>query len=199
MCVQCYNSAILPTDQGVPGLSIGGNITIRILPSDDAFGVFSFAADSLSRLVSEQDGGTAVTLNVGRLGGTFDDVSVYWEVEGGDGGDISPTSGRLDFSEGETEGELTVTINNDEVHIPCLGSVVGSSPGTAISCAIGMHLPCVCCTKFCWVQKLNYLRGRKSLTTLAGLAIYKAYNYMLLVIGHFLRPQNWRKHYPYVW
>ena len=48
--------------------------------------------------MSEQDGGTAVTLNVERLGGTFDDVSVYWEVEGGGGGDVSPTSGRFDFS-----------------------------------------------------------------------------------------------------
>ena len=113
-CV-AINVYILYTEEGVPGLSIGQNITIRILPSDDAFGVFSFATDSLSRLVSEQEGGTVVTLSVERLGGTFDDVSVYWEVEGGDGGDVSPTSGLIDFSEGETEGELTVTVNNDQV------------------------------------------------------------------------------------
>ena len=103
------------TVEGVPGLSIGRNITIRILPSDDAFGVFSFSADSLSRLVSEEVGGTPVTLSVERLGGTFDDVSVYWEVEGGESDDISPTSGRIDFPEGVMEGELRVTINNDQV------------------------------------------------------------------------------------
>ena len=113
-CV-AINVYILYTEEGVPGLSIGQNITIRILPSDNAFGVFSFATDSLSRLVSEQEGGTVVTLSVERLGGTFDGVSVYWGVEGGDGGDVSPTSGLIDFSEGETEGELTVTVNNDQV------------------------------------------------------------------------------------
>ena len=101
----------------MPELSIGRNITVAILPSDDAFGVFLFAAGSLSRLVSEQNGGTPITLTVERLRGTFDNVSVYWEVEGGGGGDISPTSSSLDFPEGVTEGELTVTINNDEVHI----------------------------------------------------------------------------------
>ena len=102
-------------DLGVPGLSIGRNLTVRILPSDDAFGLFSFAADSLSRLVSEQESGTTVTLNIERLGGSFDDVSVYWEVEGENDGDISPTSSRVDFAEGVTDGDLTVTIINDQV------------------------------------------------------------------------------------
>ena len=103
------------------GLSIGSNITIRILPSDDAFGVFSFATDSLSRLVSESGAGTSVTLNIDRVGGTVDDVSVYWEVEGENEGDITPTSGRVDFAEGVTEGELTITITNDQVsqHVLC--------------------------------------------------------------------------------
>ena len=116
VCVQCIVTFYLYADQGVPGLSVGSNITIRILPSDDAFGVFLFSTDSLSRLVAEQDGGTAVSLTVNRLKGSFDDVSVYWEVEGGGSGDISPVSGQLDFPEGETERELTVTINNDQVH-----------------------------------------------------------------------------------
>lgn len=79
--------------------------------------MFSFVTDSLSRLVAEEDGGTTVTLTIQRLGGTFDDVSVYWEVEGEENQDISPTSGQVDFTEGVTQGELTVTINNDQVHL----------------------------------------------------------------------------------
>ena len=65
--------------------------------------------------MSEEAGGTAVTLSIERQGGTFGDVSVYWEVEGGDSGDISPIAGQVDFAEGETEGELTVTVTNDQV------------------------------------------------------------------------------------
>lgn len=109
----------LPTDEGVPGLSIGSILRVRILPSDDAFGVFSFVSDSLSHLVTEGNGGTTVTLNIQRQGGTFDYITVYWEVEGEENEDISPTSGEIDFAEGVTEGEFTVTVNNDQVqHIP---------------------------------------------------------------------------------
>ena len=115
------------TDQGVPGLSIGSTLIIRILPSDDAFGVFSFAADSLSRVVAEEEGGTGVSLTVQRQGGTFEDVTVYWEVEGGGNGDISPTSGQVDFTEGQTQGQLTVTINNDQVYISAINIIILST------------------------------------------------------------------------
>ena len=67
--------------------------------------------------MSETDGGTSVTLNIDRTGGTFDDVSVYWEVEGEDNGDITPISGRVDFADSVTERELTVTITNDQVSL----------------------------------------------------------------------------------
>lgn len=77
--------------------------------------MFSFVSDSLSHLVTEGNGGTNVTLTIQRQGGTFDYITVYWEVEGEQNGDISPTSGEVDFAEGVTEGELTVAINNDQV------------------------------------------------------------------------------------
>ena len=84
--------------------------------------MFSFAADSLTHLVAERDGGTPVTLTIVRQGGTFADVSVYWEVEGEGDGDIRPTSGQVDFAEGVTQGELTVTVANDQVRRNVLGT-----------------------------------------------------------------------------
>lgn len=103
------------TDVGVPSLGIGSTLTVIILPSDDAFGVFSFSSDSLARVVTEQDGGTAVRLTIQREGGTFESVDVYWEVEGGASGDISPASGQVSFDEGQMEKDLVLTVNNDVV------------------------------------------------------------------------------------
>ena len=71
--------------------------------------------DSLTHLVAEGDGNTTVTLTVDRQGGTFDDVSVYWEVEEEENGDLIPMSGQIDFAEGVTQGEISVTIANDQV------------------------------------------------------------------------------------
>ena len=93
---------------------MGSTIAINILPSDDAFGVFSFEAGSLARVVEEQAGGTPVTLTVIRSGGTFGDIAVYWEVEGPEG-DIAPGQGVVDFAEGQTTGELVVTVADDLV------------------------------------------------------------------------------------
>ena len=117
-CSMCgyYLQIVLffPADEGIPGLSIGSSISINIRPSDDAFGVFSFDSNSLSRVVEETEGGTPVVLTVIRSGGTFDSISVYWEVEGPEG-DVTPTRGVVEFAEGQTEGELTITVTNDQV------------------------------------------------------------------------------------
>ena len=93
---------------------MGSTIAINILPSDDAFGVFSFEAGSLARVVEEQAGGTPVTLTVIRSGGTFGDVTIYWEVEGPEG-DIAPGQGVVELAEGERAGELVVTVADDLV------------------------------------------------------------------------------------
>ena len=114
--INCRTYSSLHTDRGTPSLGIGSTLTVRILPSDDAFGVFSFGSDSLARVVAETEGGTAVTLTVQRAGGTFDSVSVYWEVQGGEGnGDITPVVGQIDFIEGQTEEQLVLTVSNDMV------------------------------------------------------------------------------------
>ena len=102
------------TEIGAPGLAVGSTIAINILPSDDAFGVFSFDTGSLARVVEEQAGGTPVTLTVVRSGGSFGDIAVYWQVEG-PGGDIAPGQGTVEFAEGEMTGELEVTVADDLV------------------------------------------------------------------------------------
>ena len=105
----------------VPSLSsVGSALAINIQPSDDAFGRFGFTADSQSRVVAEQQGGTPVILTIMRQGGRFGDVSVYWSVSqsGGEAGgamDISPSEGVLEFGEGETEMDISLTINDDLV------------------------------------------------------------------------------------
>ena len=108
-------------DVMVPSLSsVGSVLAVNIQPSDDAFGRFGFPADSQSRIVAEQQGGTPVALTVTRQGGRFGDVSVYWSVSqsgGGSGGamDISPSEGVLEFSEGQTQMDIVLTVNDDLV------------------------------------------------------------------------------------
>jgi len=97
---------------GTPGLSIGSTLAINIQPSDDAYGRFGFRTDSVARVVEERIGGTPVTLTVTRDGGTFGNVSVYWEVDG-PLGDISPIAGVVEFAEDQVEGELVVTVADD--------------------------------------------------------------------------------------
>ena len=112
---------------GTPGLGIGSTLAISIRPSDDAFGRFGFRADSVARVVEEQAGGTPVTLTVTRDGGTYGNVSVYWEVDG-PLGDISPRDGMVEFAEDQVEGELTVTVADDMVrYVMCdVGGVMCS-------------------------------------------------------------------------
>ncbi len=108
-------------ESGIPGLDVGQSLAITIQPSDDAFGRFAFSPDSISFVVSEEPG--SVTLTVVREGGTFGVVSVYWLARvtmsdgggGGEGQDVSPSSGEIIFEEGETQQQFTVLINDDMV------------------------------------------------------------------------------------
>ena len=121
-------------DVMVPSLSsVGSVLAVNIQPSDDAFGRFGFPDDSQSRIVAEQQGGTPVALTVTRQGGRFGDVSVYWSVSqsgGGSGGamDISPSEGVLEFSEGQTQMDIVLTVNDDLVG-NCLGCLLGTLGG----------------------------------------------------------------------
>lgn len=107
------------TDSGEPNLSVGQSMAITILPSDNAFGRFSFSQDSLSFVVSEQTGGTAVIFTVVRAGGRFDTVTVCWLVSQsgtqGPTSDLEPSSGQLEFAEQQSQQQFTITVNDDRV------------------------------------------------------------------------------------
>ena len=59
---------------------------------------------------------STVTLTILRAAGTFTEVTVDWEVTASSAGsDISPTSGRVTFSKGQTTGTFTISALEDEV------------------------------------------------------------------------------------
>ena len=91
-------------------------MAITILPSDNAFGRFSFSQDSLSFVVTE---GTPVILTVVRDDGKFDTVTVCWLVSQsapqGPTSDITPSSGQLVFAEHQIQQQFTIRVNNDRV------------------------------------------------------------------------------------
>lgn len=59
---------------------------------------------------------STATLTVERARGTFTDVTVYWEVtDSSAGSDISPTTGNVSFSEGQTTATFTISATPDEV------------------------------------------------------------------------------------
>ena len=96
-----------------PSLGPGSRIAINILPSDDAFGVFSFSAGSLSIVTQESAG--SVTLTVERTGGALGMVSVNWEVRGAASADVTPSSGVAVFTEGQRDATIVLIIVNDTV------------------------------------------------------------------------------------
>ena len=60
---------------------------------------------------------STATLTIQRAAGTFTEVTVDWEVTTSSAGsDISPISGGVTFSEGQTTGTFTVSALEDEVH-----------------------------------------------------------------------------------
>lgn len=72
------------------------SITMTILTNDDAHGLIGFNSDSVSRVVTEMEGGVIVSLNVDRNEGTFGLVTVQWQLSGDhSAGEISPTSGQV--------------------------------------------------------------------------------------------------------
>ena len=99
---------------GKPSLGIGSTINITIQPSDEAFGIFSFLPDSLSRVVSEDD--VSTTLYIQRTGGLLADVTLTWVLVGSSGPtDISPSAGTVYFAEGVDNGEIQFIIIPDEL------------------------------------------------------------------------------------
>lgn len=87
---------------------------MTILPSDDAFGIISFAPDSLSRVVSEGSGST-VYLTVRRTRGLLGPSNVYWQVSGQGAQDVENTDGFVLLSEFSNTTQIAIRIKEDAV------------------------------------------------------------------------------------
>lgn len=87
---------------------------VTILPSDDAFGIISFAPDSLSRVVSEGSGNT-VHLTVRRTRGLLGPSNVYWQVSGPGAHDVENTDGFVLLSEFSNTTQIAIRIKQDAV------------------------------------------------------------------------------------
>lgn len=87
---------------------------MTILPSDDAFGVISFAPDSLSRTVSEASGST-VYLTVQRTGGVLGSSTVYWQVSGQGSEDVENINGSVVLAVFSNNTQIAIRIKEDSV------------------------------------------------------------------------------------
>ena len=87
---------------------------MTILPSDDAFGIISFAPDSLSRTVGEASGSTVI-LTVQRTRGVLGPSTVYWEVSGEGARDVENTDGFVVLNENSNSTQITIRIKQDAV------------------------------------------------------------------------------------
>lgn len=93
-------------------------VNITVEASDDPYGVFSFPAASLYRLLTEPASGTTpVTLTVQRSGGLQLSSTVTWTfVEASPGNDFAtPFSGSLIFANGQTQRTFTVNLKADTI------------------------------------------------------------------------------------
>ncbi len=78
---------------------------ITLLKSDSSNGIFGFASNSFSSVIDEPG---MATLSVNRSRGTFDSVSVGWEVREAISGvvatqDFNPATGQVDFEDGDIQ------------------------------------------------------------------------------------------------
>lgn len=99
--------------------------TVVIAPSDDPRGVFTLRNHSLGIIANEdaQAPGNAFTITLERLGGTFGEVSVAWNVTrvpfagvtvtAPVTDDLTADSGVATFAEGEAEATIVLTLLDD--------------------------------------------------------------------------------------
>ncbi|XP_022110249.1 G-protein coupled receptor 98-like isoform X2 [Acanthaster planci] len=104
----------------------GSTASITVQASDEPHGVFSFAQGS--EVVSIAEGNTTVQLFVDRKFGSIGQVRVFYEAKVGsldpalpavnlaqDGQDFLGGPNFLDFEDGQSVGEIAVTINEDDI------------------------------------------------------------------------------------
>ncbi|KAM3610925.1 uncharacterized protein V6R79_010649 [Siganus canaliculatus] len=106
----------LPSYHRHASLGVASHITVTIAASDDAHGVFEFSPKSLFVNGTEpEDGHSSVVLQVDRSFGDLSIVTVYWEVDPSSEGELLSRSGNLTFGVGQTSGNITVNVAQDEI------------------------------------------------------------------------------------
>ena len=117
VCIMNFTLSFTETyvDPSPPSLGVGSRISVNIEPSDDAYGIFSFALGSIS--VVTMEGVDDLTLNVTRSGGSLSAVIVNWVVGGNASDDVVPGSGSIVFGEGVTVEGIELSIVNDMVSV----------------------------------------------------------------------------------
>ncbi|XP_058231364.1 adhesion G-protein coupled receptor V1 isoform X3 [Hemibagrus wyckioides] len=97
-------------------LGLASHITVTISASDEAHGVFQFSDDSISVNGTEpEEGRSNVTLRVIRTFGTLSNVTLYWQADADSEGELIYRSGSLDFTVGQTTGNVFLHISEDDI------------------------------------------------------------------------------------
>ncbi|XP_059909463.1 adhesion G-protein coupled receptor V1 [Gadus macrocephalus] len=96
-------------------LGDAARITVTILASDDAHGVFQLSPDSLAVNGTEpEDGRSAVLLQVERSFGDLSNVTVYWEADPDAAGELVASSGSVTFGVGQSREGFFIRVAEDE-------------------------------------------------------------------------------------
>lgn len=85
------------------------SITINIIPSDGALGLFSVVE---KKVFAEE--GSSVNITVQRDQGSLDAVSVYWRVVNGSS-DFEKIHGAVVFGKGVHERVISIDVSEEEV------------------------------------------------------------------------------------
>ena len=90
---------------------------VTVLKSDSSNGIFGFTSDSSANVIDEPG---SIVLSVNRSEGTFDDVSVTWEVREAMTGtaatqDFAPATGRVEFVDGQDLASFVVMALDETV------------------------------------------------------------------------------------
>ncbi|XP_068693739.1 adhesion G-protein coupled receptor V1-like isoform X3 [Montipora foliosa] len=109
-----FSVELFNTEGGAQLNSVANLARVTILPSDDAFGVFSFAPDSLSRTINEASGST-VLLTVQRTRGLLGGSTVYWQVSGQATPDVENTNGSVVLPVNVNSTQIAIRIKEDVV------------------------------------------------------------------------------------
>ncbi|XP_041376199.1 adhesion G-protein coupled receptor V1-like [Gigantopelta aegis] len=93
------------------------NITITVLANDDPYGIIQFKLDPTIVYIAEstETKKHTVDIQVERHRGTFGTVSVIWTLSRGAEADLTPTTGKLTFYQGESQKAITLESKQDDI------------------------------------------------------------------------------------